>query len=102
MEEICGFLKSILEKKIQDTQNYIQGKDGDTPSESKAIMDRWKQHFQEILNEEMEGENTNEQQAANEREEQEISMEELEEGINKLKTGKAPESDKITTEMIKH
>ncbi|GJQ66215.1 hypothetical protein Trydic_g4273 [Trypoxylus dichotomus] len=48
-------------------------------------MARFKQYIQELLDEEIEEENTNEQQAPDEREKQETSMEELEEAVNKLK-----------------
>ncbi|GJQ87224.1 hypothetical protein Trydic_g8453 [Trypoxylus dichotomus] len=56
-----GFLKSIRHEKVEDAQNYIQSKSGDTVTENRAIMDRWKEHFH--LNQEVEEENTNEQQS---------------------------------------
>ncbi|GJQ81519.1 hypothetical protein Trydic_g4881 [Trypoxylus dichotomus] len=82
-----------LKGKIQDTQSYIQSKDGDILTETGVIVDRWKQNFQELLNEEVEEEDMNEQEAADERKQKEISMEELEEALNKLKNGKASVSD---------
>ncbi|GJQ79356.1 hypothetical protein Trydic_g16217 [Trypoxylus dichotomus] len=73
-KEAYLYVETSIEGKIQDMQNYIQSKDGDTLTESRAIMDGSKEHFQELLNGEIEGENRNEQQAADDKEQKEISI----------------------------
>lgn len=96
-------IKTIRNEEMPQPTHLIQNKKGEIISDRKQIIQRWKEHFQELLNGGAENENDNEQQIIREKEtEGVITMDELEEAIHKLKNGKAPGGDKITAEMIKH
>lgn len=80
---------------------YIKGKDGNIITEEDQIMERWRQHFEELTK--SENNIMEEQEELNEREEiEEIQEKEGREAIQKIKLGKAAGRDKVTPEMIKH
>lgn len=98
-------LKSIRKEKTE-VNEYIKSKKGEILTENKEIMDRWKEHFEELLNasEEHTPEEPTQKQKESDKElvvEEKITIKELQEVIKNLKNGKAPGEDKITTEMIK-
>lgn len=87
----------------------ITNEAGEILTKETEIMERWKQYFQSLLNEESITEqqiNVEQETQQGEQielnEDQEISKEELTDAIKQLKTGKAPGRDKITTEMVKN
>lgn len=85
----------------------IKNEEGDILTEEVEIMNRWKEYFQKLLNTQVETQQENEEDQVSEEEERgneedKITKEELKEAINELKNGKAPGSDRITTEMIKY
>lgn len=66
-------------------------------------MNRWHEYFQELLVEERKDEEMEAHEEVPVRsEEDKISLEELQEAIRKLKYGKAPGCDRITSEMVKN
>lgn len=90
--------KAVQTTTIKDSQGKILTNGGE-------IMNRWKQYFQDLLAGEDMGEEFTEmnRQETPEREEEEgIRMEELVQALRKLKNGKSPGQDKITSEMLKN
>ena len=90
----------------------IKNKKGKVLTETKEIMERWKEYFKELMETETE-KNGNENVYTNEQEKErrkkrrrdenneEIKIEELEVAIRKIKNGKSPGHDRITAEMVK-
>ncbi|XP_050514773.1 uncharacterized protein LOC126890015 isoform X1 [Diabrotica virgifera virgifera] len=98
-------MKNIrIDKPTRDTR--IKNTDGTIIRDDQEIMERWKQHFQELLtsNEVNREENNEENEERTEQEENtdEITNEEIETAIKKLKNGKSPGHDRITPEMLKY
>ena len=81
---------------------YVKNKQGNLLTDKKEVMERWKEHFEELLNEGQveiieEGEETEISNVS----EEEITEMELRLAIKKMKKGKSAGHDKITPEMIK-
>ena len=97
-------LKSIRKGKDKQTTT-LKNADGEILTDEKAIMKRWKEYFQDLLEgtEHIdEHKRTREVSENIQDNEEEITMLDMEEAISKLKMGKAPGQDKITSEMIKN
>ncbi|XP_023309952.1 uncharacterized protein LOC111691409 [Anoplophora glabripennis] len=88
-------------KSLRSTETYstlhVKSKNGDTLTDEKDIMARWREYFEELLkaSENMETNVQSELRVLEENEEV-ITLEELKETIKDLKNGKAPGEDKIT------
>lgn len=100
-------LKTLRTNKQTTQEIYIKNKNQEILTNGKDIMERWREYFKELLGHQRQNneENTNETEIENQRGEEqteEIKMEELMNVIKKLKNGKTPGNDKITTEMIKN
>jgi hypothetical protein len=107
-------LKNLkTEKQEQPIINSIKTKEGEVLTEEHKIMERWKEHFEELLNptktnRESTGKTVkegkkNKTEINNERNrENEITLTEVQEAIKSIKNGKAAGHDGITPEMIKH
>lgn len=100
-------LKTLRTNKQPTQEIYIKNKNQEILTNKKDIMERWREYFKELLGHQKQNkeENTNETEIENQRGEEkteEIKMEELINVIKKLKNGKTPGNDKITTEMIKN
>lgn len=85
----------------------IKNADGELLREEREIMGRWKEYFENLLNTETPTEESDQNKEdhgnrGRNTEGNEIKMEELKEAIQRLKNGKAPGNDKITTEMVKN
>lgn len=100
-----GTLKNMRQKKTEITIN-IKDKNGNVIGEEEKIMERWREYFKELL----EGKDINmKNRSINQRlqheiknmKTEEINIEDIREAIQKLKLGKAPGHDNITTDMIK-
>jgi hypothetical protein len=96
-------LRSNKETKLKQIMN----KEGTIINDDKTIMERWREHFQLILNgnqaNTMEKESHNRRVSMRNTENPEtIEKEELEEAIRKIKIGKAPGSDEVAPEMMKY
>jgi hypothetical protein len=100
-------------KQEQPIINSIKTKEGEVLTEEHKIMERWKEHFEELLNptktnRESTGKTVKEGRKSkteinNERNrENEITLTEVQEAIKSIKNGKAAGHDGITPEMIKH
>jgi hypothetical protein len=100
-------------KQEQPIINSIKTKEGEVLTEEHKIMERWKEHFEELLNptktnRESTGKTVkegrkNKTEINNERNrENEITLTEIQEAIKSIKNGKAAGHDGITAEMIKH
>lgn len=106
------FYKTLknMRNKTETRAKSIKDRNGQLISDEKDIMDRWKEYFYELLNDEKYEqrdetnryeENTN---LGNEIQETEniITERELEEALEKLKIGKAAGVDEIDAELIKY
>jgi Reverse transcriptase (RNA-dependent DNA polymerase) len=100
------FFRTIktLRKGKKNEDICIKNLQGEVLTDEEEIMNRWKEHFQELLQgeeqvveTEMPGNNKD-----RDREEEAIQMEEVVDAIKGLKNGKAPGADKITSEMLKN
>ena len=84
------------------TRNQINNKEGGVITEEHKVLERWKQHFEEVLN--IEGERTEihcRRTIALEIEVAPPSLEEVAKSIKKMSSGKAPGIDNIHAEMLK-
>lgn len=99
-----GALKRMRTKK-NEALGYIRDEGGKLLTEHTQIMERWRQYFKSLLEDddtyETPNSEDNEQQEENEYAMETITTEELEKAISKLKLGKAAGIDEITPEMIK-
>lgn len=99
-------LKNLRRKKGSQSTS-IKGEDGQLLTEERQIMDRWRQHFEDLLKPSQQEDMTNlnagdvHHVVEEEQDSQEISIEELNEAIGWLKSGKTPGHDHITAEMLK-
>ena len=89
----------------QGTNTTVKSKGGESISDDKGILGRWKEHFCEVLNRTPPSERAN-FQGRNVRRRLPISTTpvtkaEVVSAVKKLKVGKAPGIDKITAEMIR-
>lgn len=101
-------LKQLRQKRTNPLKN-IRNEQGEIVTKEENIMERWRRHFEEVLEdsdeEKEESDNETEQNGmkANEGIDTEMISEiELEEAIKKIKLGKAAGKDKISSEMIKY
>lgn len=86
---------------------HIKDKQGNIIKEDGKIMERWKEHFQELLNSEQDNMGPAEErhiEAGVEEVEvpEEITLQELQNALRMLKCGKAAGHDKISPEMLKY
>lgn len=87
----------------------VKDRDGNIISNKREILNRWRQYFEELLNERNEKNDNkqnrpnepNEQQNAIMEEENPPSLNEVREAIKKLKNNKSPEEDTIPAELLK-
>lgn len=102
-------LKTLRKGKLTRTTT-IQNKQGTIITKEEDIMKRWKEYFQELMDVQDVGERgeNREKETSLDIEESDkdeinvdITEEELEIALRKMKHGKSPGHDKITTEMIK-
>jgi hypothetical protein len=101
-----GAIKQIRQKK-ETTLKNIKDENGNILTREEDIMERWREYFQNLLEEEnnpKEREEVQERDNLREREgeERKITKQEFEKALSKMKNGKAPGHDEITTEMIKY
>jgi hypothetical protein len=100
-------------KQEQPIINSIKTKEGEVLTEEHTIMERWKEHFEELLNPTKTNRESTEKtvkegrknktEINNERNsDNEITLTEVQEAIKSIKNGKAAGHDGITPEMIKH
>lgn len=92
-----------LRKEKQVKAITIKNKEGTILTKLEDVLDRWKEYFQEIQDEQIG--NTSiieiEEEKETNGEATGITEEELTEALKKIKNGKSPGHDKITAEMIK-
>ena len=106
-------LKQMRKPKTNMLQN-LKDKNGNILMEETSIMERWREYFKDLLEENENEDNVEEEeeekredtenmeQEENQLQEEEITREEFSEAMEKMKLGKAPGHDEITTEMIKY
>lgn len=106
-------LKNIREKKPAQKIATVKNKKGEIITGEKQIMERWKQHFEELLRSSASETTKNSLDEVRKRRQltkqdtegnttRKITIEELKDAINWLKSGKAPGHDRITAEMLKN
>lgn len=95
-------LKNLRNEK-QNVNLGIKNNKGEILTDNNKIMERWREYFCSLLNTDTDqNEHTSEETTeTNPMDSREITHQELNEAIKKLKNGKAPGHDKITSEMIK-
>lgn len=103
-------LKQMRKPKTNMLQN-LKDRSGNIITEEASIMERWREYFKDLLEEneieenieEEEREDTrNGEQEENQAQEEEITGEEFRQAMVKMKLGKAPGHDELTAEMIKY
>jgi uncharacterized protein YukE len=100
-------LKQMRKPKTNMLKN-VKDKNGNTLTNEEDIIDRWREYFKELLeedeNEILNNEQNNEQHMPQEDygHTEGITETELIKAIQKMKIGKAPGHDEVTTEMIKY
>ena len=91
-----------LTRKSECSRSQIRNKEGEVITEEHKVLERWKQHFEEVLN--IEGETTEIQcrgTIALDIGVEPPSLEEVMKAIKKMSSGKAPGIDNIHAEMLK-
>jgi hypothetical protein len=99
-----------IRKGYQPRQETCRNKDGNVICDKENIVNRWAEHFEEVLNKEHlncndYGSLATEINIKGSDEEENLEMptqEEVEESIKKLNNGREPGKDNITPEMIKY
>jgi len=111
-EDVGGSRKKIFritrtyKTKKKERQSNIKDREGETLIEMEEINRRWSQYFEELLNgegaEEEEDEREEEvEEVGAEREEDEITVEELETSMKGMKNDKAPGEDGLVVELLR-
>uniref|UniRef100_A0A1Y1MCV0 Reverse transcriptase domain-containing protein n=1 Tax=Photinus pyralis TaxID=7054 RepID=A0A1Y1MCV0_PHOPY len=95
-------IKTLRKGKTRNTVS-IRSREGEILTTDENIMNRWKEYFQELL-EEAQEDSEEFPRAVGEQDEEEnlITLNEMMEAIRKIKLGKAPGHDKITGDMLKN
>jgi hypothetical protein len=78
-----------------------RSKNGELLSEQRKVLCRWAEHFQDLLNNPEEMEDTVEQTGGNHTEQEAPSVEEVQRAVDGLKAGRAPGEDGIPSELFK-
>ena len=101
-------LKTLRKGKC-DRSKFVKSKSGEMLCEDEDIMTRWREYFEDVLNNEQsnqgdvveteKGERGDEEEYS---EHDEIKMNEVQDAIRMLKRGKAAGHDEITPEMLKN
>ncbi|PNF23609.1 hypothetical protein B7P43_G04761 [Cryptotermes secundus] len=105
--EIRAFYQTLNKsrKDFQPRTTLCRDKEGTILSSDEAILERWAQYFEELLNsnssEQVEGMTIDRNQGNFDAEEPAPTIKEVEEAIKKLKNNKAPGMDLITAELVK-
>ncbi|PNF42710.1 hypothetical protein B7P43_G14181 [Cryptotermes secundus] len=105
--EIRAFYQKLNKsrKDFQPRSTLCRDKEGTILSSDEAILERWAQYFEELLNsnasEQVEGMTIDWNQGNFEAEEPVLTIKEVEQAIKKLKNKKAPGMDLITAELVK-
>uniref|UniRef100_A0A1Y1M0F5 Reverse transcriptase domain-containing protein n=2 Tax=Photinus pyralis TaxID=7054 RepID=A0A1Y1M0F5_PHOPY len=93
-----------LRKDKHHTLKYVKAKDDSVLTEEKAIIERWKEYFEELLNLDTQANFLTEEEISYTQSEEDsnIQMEELRKTIKYIKKGKSAGHDKINAEMLKN
>ncbi|XP_031358768.1 uncharacterized protein LOC116182371 [Photinus pyralis] len=93
-----------LRKDKHHTLKYVKAKDDSVLTEEKAIIERWKEYFEELLNLDTQANFLTEEEISytESEEDSNIQMEELRKTIKYIKKGKSAGHDKINAEMLKN
>ena len=102
-KELYGIVKQLTGQNVRKTA-AVTNKNGETLKNKAARLERWKEHFQEVLNRDTPEDPPQEEEE--EMEELDISVEpptiqEIKSAVKALKNGKAPGEDQISAEMLK-
>ena len=102
-KEIFSIVKQLTGKANKQTA-AVKNKQGKLLKSKKDRLERWKEHFHEVLNRDPPNDPVTE--GDDEREELDLSveapsMEEIKKAVKALKNGKAPGVDQVTAEMMK-
>ena len=98
---LYGLVKSRV--KTREDTSFVKAETGQTLVQRDDILERWEEYFSGQLNikhREM-VDKVAQEETGKEEQGKEISMLEIEEAIQKMKTGKAAGVDEVTTEMIR-
>ncbi|PNF39929.1 hypothetical protein B7P43_G17235, partial [Cryptotermes secundus] len=107
LNEIRAFYQKLNKsrKDFQPRTTLCRDKEGTILSSYEAVLERWAQYFEELLNsnasEQVEGMTIDLTQGNFEAEESAPTIKEVEQTIKKLKNNKAPGMDLITAELVK-
>ena len=96
-------LVTSLTKQTPQRLNVINDKDGNTLTNTTAVVERWKEYCEDLYNHEAHPDKTilHENIDKHQEDEPPIIRSEVEDAIKALKCGKAPGLDNITAELIK-
>ena len=96
-------IKNTRKNKSSDTMS-IKNKQGKVLHDRGEVLERWKEYFEDLLktNSTATKKGTYSTQNTQNTNEESITMEEVEDALKSIKTGKAPGHDEITPDMLKH
>ena len=108
-KEIRNFYKDVrhIKKGYTNRVTHYKNKEGELIGEEEGIIKRWKEYFEELLNEEM-GEDTQQQNTNNREKEtsnevvEDVTREEINNIVQVLKNNKSPGQNLISAENIKY
>ena len=104
MKEVYDITKTLSNDKRKTTLNAVKDKCGNLITEGLARKERWKEHFEEILNRPIPGDPVTDVEIdpiINEISTDPITKAEIRTALRKMKNGKAGGKDEITAELLK-
>jgi len=103
MKNLYQISRKLAGKRHQVADYPVRACDGELVTETKAKLDRWKEHFQSILNRPLPQSEVDIPEADEDLDVnlKRISVQEVQQAIHQMKNGKSPGEDGVYAEMLK-